>query len=103
MYKVQISSLTTIKLSTTKKKKKFFLINSVINIFIYNVKNLIWPWYQGFKGGATLMARDSNQPLGKNLYNIFFLKKIKKWPSYNKNLHNLTLNLIFLSTAKFSF
>ena len=65
MYKVQISSLTTIKLSTTKKKKKFFLINSVINIFIYNVKNLIWPWYQGFKGGATLMVRDSNQPLGK--------------------------------------
>ena len=66
MYKVQISSLTTIKLSTTKKKKKKWLIVSLI-FFIYNVENLTWPWYRGFKGGATLKARDSNQPLGKKL------------------------------------
>ena len=42
-------------------------MNGVINIFIYNVENLIWPWYQGFKGGATLKARDSNEPLGKKI------------------------------------
>ena len=43
-------------------------MNSVINIFIYNVENLIRPWYQGFKGGAMFKARDSNEPPGKKKF-----------------------------------
>ena len=67
-------------------------IRLVLSPMLY--KFIIWACWARTQSCFEVQAKTSP-------YIISFKKKI--WPSYNKNLHNLTLNLNFLSTTKFSF